>query len=36
MHESETTDPAKYFGMLAAFSRDGVVRRRDRGEPADL
>ncbi|MFF5288361.1 MBL fold metallo-hydrolase [Paractinoplanes globisporus] len=26
MHEGETTDPAKYFGMLAAFLPDGVVR----------
>jgi L-ascorbate metabolism protein UlaG (beta-lactamase superfamily) len=27
VHEGETTDPAKYAGMLAAFSPDGVVRR---------
>lgn len=26
MHEGETKDPAKYAGMLAAFSPDGVVR----------
>jgi L-ascorbate metabolism protein UlaG (beta-lactamase superfamily) len=29
MHEGETTDPAKYAGMLAAFSPEGVVRRVD-------
>jgi L-ascorbate metabolism protein UlaG (beta-lactamase superfamily) len=27
IHEGETTDPAKYAGMLAAFSPEGVVRR---------
>jgi L-ascorbate metabolism protein UlaG (beta-lactamase superfamily) len=27
IHEGETTDPAKYAGMLAAFSAEGVVRR---------
>lgn len=27
IHEGETTDPAKYAGMLAAFSPDGLVRR---------
>ncbi len=32
IHEGETTDPAKYTGMLAAFSLDGVVRRLVRGE----
>jgi glyoxylase-like metal-dependent hydrolase (beta-lactamase superfamily II) len=26
VHEAETTDPAKYAGMLAAFAPDGVVR----------
>ena len=36
MHEGETTDPAKYCGMLAAFSGDGVVRRLPRGEAADV
>ena len=29
IHEGETTDPAKYVGMLAAFSGEGVVRRLD-------
>ncbi len=32
IHEGETTDPAKYAGMLAAFSADGVVRTLPRGE----
>jgi len=32
IHEGETTDPAKYAGMLAAFSPDGVVRRLTVGE----
>jgi L-ascorbate metabolism protein UlaG (beta-lactamase superfamily) len=32
IHEGETTDPAKYAGMLAAFSPDGVVRRLVPGE----
>lgn len=36
MHEGETTDPAKYFGMLAAFSPEGVVRRLNGGETADV
>ena len=36
MHEAETTDPAKYFGMLAAFSGDGVVRHLQGGEAADV
>ena len=27
IHEGETTDPAKYAGMLAAFSPEGVVSR---------
>ena len=26
VHEGETTDPAKYTGMLAAFAPEGVVR----------
>jgi L-ascorbate metabolism protein UlaG (beta-lactamase superfamily) len=29
IHAGETTDPAKYAGMLAAFSPEGVVRRAD-------
>jgi L-ascorbate metabolism protein UlaG (beta-lactamase superfamily) len=33
IHEGETTDPAKYAGMLAAFSPAGVVRRLIKGEP---
>jgi L-ascorbate metabolism protein UlaG (beta-lactamase superfamily) len=32
MHEGETTDPAKYAGMLAAFAPAGTVRRLARGE----
>ena len=32
IHEAETRDPAKYAGMLAAFSPDGVVRRLVTGE----
>ena len=32
IHEGETTDPAKYAGMLAAFSPQGVVRRLVTGE----
>ncbi|WP_030439542.1 MBL fold metallo-hydrolase [Actinoplanes subtropicus] len=36
MHEGETTDPAKYCGMLAAFAGDGVVRRLPGGEAADV
>jgi L-ascorbate metabolism protein UlaG (beta-lactamase superfamily) len=32
VHEGETTDPAKYAGMLAAFSPDGVVRVLPRAE----
>jgi L-ascorbate metabolism protein UlaG (beta-lactamase superfamily) len=36
MHEGETTDPAKYAGMLAAFSPSGVVRRLAAGEATDL
>ena len=36
IHEGETTDPAKYAGMLAAFSPDGVVRRLASGEATSL
>jgi L-ascorbate metabolism protein UlaG (beta-lactamase superfamily) len=36
IHEGETTDPAKYAGMLAAFSPEGVVRRLVVGEPTEL
>jgi L-ascorbate metabolism protein UlaG (beta-lactamase superfamily) len=36
IHEGETTDPAKYAGMLEAFSPSGVVRRLDRGAPTSL
>jgi L-ascorbate metabolism protein UlaG (beta-lactamase superfamily) len=36
IHEAETTDPAKYAGMLAAFSPAGVVTRLPAGEPAVL
>jgi L-ascorbate metabolism protein UlaG (beta-lactamase superfamily) len=36
MHEGETTDPAKYFGMLAAFSGEGVVRPLNGGEATDV
>ncbi|MBV9830784.1 MAG: MBL fold metallo-hydrolase [Marmoricola sp.] len=36
IHEGETTDPAKYAGMLAAFSPDGVVRAVPRDEPVTL
>jgi len=36
MHEGETTDPAKYAGMLAAFSPDGVVRRLEPGQETHL
>ncbi|WP_296666062.1 MBL fold metallo-hydrolase [Demequina sp.] len=36
MHEGETADPAKYAGMLAAFSLEGVVRRLTLGEAAEL
>jgi L-ascorbate metabolism protein UlaG (beta-lactamase superfamily) len=36
VHEGETTDPAKYAGMLAAFSPPGVVRRLVIGEPTTL
>jgi L-ascorbate metabolism protein UlaG (beta-lactamase superfamily) len=36
IHEGETTDPAKYAGMLAAFAPDGVVRRLPPGEAVEL
>ncbi len=34
VHEGETTDPAKYAGMLAAFSPEGVVRVLPRARAA--
>jgi L-ascorbate metabolism protein UlaG (beta-lactamase superfamily) len=36
VHEGETTDPAKYTGMLAAFAPDGVVRPLPRAEAVTL
>lgn len=36
MHEGGTNDPAKYAGMLAAFSPDGVVRRLPVGEAVEI
>jgi L-ascorbate metabolism protein UlaG (beta-lactamase superfamily) len=36
IHEGETTDPAKYAGMLTAFSPDGVVQRLARGTATPL
>ncbi|BEP13357.1 MBL fold metallo-hydrolase [Acidothermaceae bacterium B102] len=36
IHEGETTDPAKYAGMLAAFSPAGVVQRLTRDQPTTL
>ena len=33
IHDGETTDPAKYAGLLAAFSPDGVVRPLPRARP---
>lgn len=36
IHEGETTDPAKYAGMLTAFSPTGVVRRLPSGVAAPL
>jgi L-ascorbate metabolism protein UlaG (beta-lactamase superfamily) len=36
IHEGETTDPAKYAGMLAAFSPAGVVSRLTRDRPTTL
>jgi L-ascorbate metabolism protein UlaG (beta-lactamase superfamily) len=32
VHEGETTDPAKYTGLLAAFAPDGVVRPMPRAQ----
>ena len=32
VHEGETTDPAKYIGMLAAFAPEGVVRPLPRAQ----
>ena len=36
IHEGETKDPAKYAGMLTAFSPDGVVARLTLGEATAL
>lgn len=36
IHEGETTDPAKYAGMLAAFSPPGVVSRLATGSSTEL
>jgi L-ascorbate metabolism protein UlaG (beta-lactamase superfamily) len=36
IHEGETTDPAKYTGMLAAFAPDGVVRTLPRDAAVTL
>jgi L-ascorbate metabolism protein UlaG (beta-lactamase superfamily) len=36
IHEGETTEPAKYAGMLASFSPAGVVRPLVAGEPTEL
>jgi L-ascorbate metabolism protein UlaG (beta-lactamase superfamily) len=36
MHDGETTDPAKYAGMLAAFCPEGVVRRLPPGRATPL
>jgi L-ascorbate metabolism protein UlaG (beta-lactamase superfamily) len=36
MHEGETTDPAKYTGMLTAFASPGVVRTLPRGKAVTL
>ena len=36
IHEGETTDPAKYAGMLGAFSPTGVVSRLVSGEPTSF
>jgi L-ascorbate metabolism protein UlaG (beta-lactamase superfamily) len=36
MHDGETTDPAKYAGMLAAFGPEGVVRRLPAGRAIHL
>ena len=36
IHEGETTDPAKYAGMLAAFAPEGMVRALPRAEAVTL
>ena len=36
IHEGETTDPAKYAGMLQGFSPAGVVRRLEVGTATEL
>jgi L-ascorbate metabolism protein UlaG (beta-lactamase superfamily) len=36
IHEGETTDPAKYAGMLAGFGPAGVVARLTAGQPTSL
>jgi L-ascorbate metabolism protein UlaG (beta-lactamase superfamily) len=36
VHEGETTDPAKYAAMLAAFSPDGVVTRLVAGRAVEV
>jgi L-ascorbate metabolism protein UlaG (beta-lactamase superfamily) len=36
IHEGETTDPAKYAGMLGAFSPEGVVSRLAAGVATDF
>ena len=36
IHEGETTDPAKYAGMLGAFSPEGTVRPLEQGVATEL
>ena len=36
MHEGETTDPAKYSGMLDAFTPDTTVLRLDAGSATEV
>lgn len=36
IHEGETTDPAKYCGMLGAFTPAGVVRRLPLGQATEF
>jgi L-ascorbate metabolism protein UlaG (beta-lactamase superfamily) len=36
VHEGETTDPAKYAGMLGAFSPEGTVRPLEQGNATEL
>ncbi|WP_375479033.1 MBL fold metallo-hydrolase [uncultured Jatrophihabitans sp.] len=36
VYEGETTDPAKYAGMLDGLSGGGIVRPLDRGQPTSL